>query len=85
MKKHKKQIVHYGRHNDVLYFGIEKGIEEEFVEIAPGVMAELDEKGKVIGVEVLNASQILKPLFKPIQRQISAVREDRQAVFAVGN
>ena len=64
-----KQAVHYDRRSDVLYFGIKKGIEEEFVEIAPGVNVELDENGQVIGVEVLNASRILKPVFSSSARQ----------------
>lgn len=68
-----KQIIHYDKRSDVLYFGVRKGMEEEFVEIAPGIMIELDQKGKVIGVEVLNASKILKPVLKPIQRQMFEV------------
>ena len=60
-----KQSVHYDRQSDVLYLGVQKGLEEEFVEIAPGVNVELDENGKVIGVEVLNASKILKKVAKP--------------------
>ena len=60
-----KQSVHYDRQSDVLYLGVQNGLEEEFVEIAPGVNVELDENGKVIGVEVLNASKILKKVAKP--------------------
>lgn len=71
--KNPKQIIHYDKRSDVLYFGVKKGVEEEFVEIAPGIMVELDGKGKVIGVEVLNASQMLKPILKPTKRQIFEV------------
>lgn len=60
-----KQSVHYDKQSDVLYLGVQKGLEEEFVEIAPGINVELDENGKVIGVEVLNASKILKKVAKP--------------------
>ncbi|MBI2355652.1 MAG: DUF2283 domain-containing protein [Candidatus Doudnabacteria bacterium] len=70
MKKSNK-IIHYDNQSDVLYLGVRKGVEEEFAEIAPGIMAELDKKGRVIGVEILNASEIFKPVIKPIQRQIS--------------
>ena len=65
----KEKLIHYDRQNDVLYFGIQKGVEEEFSEIAPGVAVELDKKGNVIGVEVLNASKILKPFLKQIENQ----------------
>lgn len=60
----KEKMVHYDKDNDVLYFGVQSGIEEEFVEIAPGVSAELDNKKNVIGIEVLNASKILRPVLK---------------------
>jgi len=55
-----KNLVHYDKQSDVLYFGIREGVEEEFSEIAPGIAVELDKKGNVIGVEVFNASRVLK-------------------------
>ena len=68
MKKlEKKQFVHYDAKSDVLYFGVKRGVEEEFAEIAPGIMAELDKNGKVIGVEVLNASGVFRPVAKSIE------------------
>jgi uncharacterized protein YuzE len=60
----KKKMVHYDKDSDILNFGVKKGFEEEFVEIAPGVSAEFDEKKNLIGIEVLNASKILKPVLK---------------------
>ena len=45
-------------------FGVQSGDEEEFVEIAPGVAVELNNKKKVIGVEVMNASKMLRPVMK---------------------
>ena len=59
-----KKMVHYDKQSDVLYFGVQSGTEEEFIEIAPGVSAELDSKKNVIGIEVLNASKILSPVLK---------------------
>lgn len=68
MKKEKsKSIVSYDEKSDVLYLGIKKGIEEEYVEIAPGVNAELDENEQVIGIEVLNASRIFKPVVRSLE------------------
>lgn len=64
-----KRAIHYDEQNDILYLGVQKGIEEEFVEIAPGINVELDDQGKVIGIEVLDASRIPKPIFKARPRQ----------------
>lgn len=65
MKNEKsKSIVSYDEESDVLYLGVKKGVEEEFVEVAPGVNVELDENEHVIGIEVLNASRILKPVVR---------------------
>ncbi|OIO49964.1 MAG: hypothetical protein AUJ34_00190 [Parcubacteria group bacterium CG1_02_41_12] len=62
-----KKNVNYDAKSDVLYFGIKKGVEEEYAEVAPGVNVELDKEGNVIGVEVLNASKMLKPVAKIMQ------------------
>jgi len=56
--KNSKKIINYDPKSDVLYMGVKKGIEEEFVEISPGINVELDQRGQVIGVEILNASKI---------------------------
>ncbi|PJC40936.1 MAG: hypothetical protein CO042_01115 [Parcubacteria group bacterium CG_4_9_14_0_2_um_filter_41_8] len=61
-----RKNINYDAKSDVLYFGIRKGQEEEFSEIAPGVSVELDKAGNVIGVEVLNASKVLKPIAKTL-------------------
>jgi uncharacterized protein YuzE len=78
--KKQKQIVHYDAKSDVLYFGAQHGIEEEYSEVAPGVGIELDKKGNIIGIEILNASKVMRPvsrsLFSP--RRIS----EREFVFA---
>ena len=65
-----KKFVHYDVESDVFYIGM-KGGEEEYVEIGPGIGVELDENGKVIGVEILNASSVFKPVVKALQRRAS--------------
>ncbi len=71
MKKlNSKKIINYDQKSDVLYIGVRRGIEEEFVEVSPGINVELDSNGQVIGIEILNASKILKSVVKPLQRQI---------------
>lgn len=62
-----ENTVNYDAQSDVLYLGARSGIEEEQVEIAPGISAELDGAGQVIGVEVLNASQIFKGVTKSLE------------------
>lgn len=66
----KKSQVEYDAKADILYIVARKGREEEFVEIAPGVNVELDEKGEVIGIEILDASSFFKPVAKPLYRQM---------------
>lgn len=47
--------IFYDEEEDILYLGKE-GKEEEVVELSPGVNVEIDESGKLIGVEVFKAS-----------------------------
>jgi uncharacterized protein YuzE len=54
------QRIRYSPDSDVLYFLLAEGEEEYFEEPIPGVHVEYDESGHVIGVEILNASQVLK-------------------------
>ena len=71
MKKlNSKKIINYDPKSDVLYMGAKKGIEEEFIEVSPGLNVELDSKGQVIGIEILNASKTLRSIIKPLQKQI---------------
>lgn len=69
----RKPLVNYDSKSDVLYIVARKGKEEEFVEIAPGINIELDEKGEVIGIEILNASSFLKPIVKPLYQHMQMV------------
>ena len=66
----KKSLINYDYKSDVLYIAAKKGVEEEFVEIAPGINVELDESGKVIGIEILNASKCLKSIAKPLYKHM---------------
>ena len=58
----KKRIMVYDREADALAIYLGKGEEEEFVDIAPNVVGELDKNGALIGVEILNASLVFKAL-----------------------
>jgi len=65
-----KSIVNYDSKADVLYIAAKKAKEEEFVEIAPGINVELDDKGEVIGIEILNASKFFRPVAKPLYQHM---------------
>jgi uncharacterized protein YuzE len=65
-----KPAVNYDSKSDTLYIVAQKGKEEGFVEVAPGIHVELDEKGQVIGIEILNASHFFKPIAKPLYQHM---------------
>lgn len=66
----KKPLVNYDYESDILYIATKKTKEEEFVEVAPGINVELDDKGQVIGIEILNASKCLKSIAEPLYKHI---------------
>ena len=68
-----KPLINYDSESDVLYIAVREGKEEEFVEIVPGINIELDDKGEVIGIEILNASEFLKPIAKPLYKHMQMV------------
>ena len=62
--------VFYDEKEDILYLA-KQGEEEEVMEVAPGVNVEFDKGGQLIGVELLNASTLLKDVIKPIEKKIA--------------
>jgi uncharacterized protein YuzE len=62
--------VFYDEKEDILYLA-KQGQEEEVMEVAPGVNVEFDKGGQLIGVELLNASALLKDVIKPIEKKIA--------------
>ena len=69
MKDKNESIINYDPSTDALYVVTRKGEEEEFVEISPGVNVELDSEGRVIGIEILNASKALGSVIEPLYRK----------------
>ncbi|MFC1895192.1 DUF2283 domain-containing protein [Thermodesulfobacteriota bacterium] len=63
--------VSYDEKEDILYLAKE-GLEHEFVEISAGVNVELDENGILIGIELFNASTLLKNVIDPIVKKVKA-------------
>ena len=70
MGKINQQIVHYDSEADALARYIGKGKEQEIVEISPNVAIELDKRGSVIGVEILNASKVLRPVLHSLKKHL---------------
>lgn len=68
--KPSSRFIRYDAKSDTVYIVAGRGVEEEFVEVAPGVNVELDAKGDVIGIEILKASKFLRPIAKPLYRQM---------------
>lgn len=60
--KAKKEKIYYDKKADILWFLVRSGPEFEYKEIAPGVSVELGKKGELLGIEILNASKVIKPL-----------------------
>jgi uncharacterized protein YuzE len=63
--------VHYDSKEDILYL-VKEGEEAEVVELSPGVNAELDENGKLIGLEVFKASTLFKDVLKLMEKRLHA-------------
>ncbi len=60
----KKTKINYDSKSDVFYITVKSGYEEKHQEVAPGIFVELDKQGKLMGVEILNASQNIGRFFK---------------------
>lgn len=63
--------IYYDEQDDILYLAKE-GKEEEVVELSPGVNAELDDSGKLIGIEVFKASRLFKDVIKLMEKKLQA-------------
>lgn len=60
--KAKKQKIYYDKESDILWLLVKSGPEYEYKELTPDVSVELGKNGELLGVEILNASKILKPV-----------------------
>ena len=72
----------YDRESDSLYIVISKGPEEGFIELAPDINLELGKNGKVIGIEILKASRMLRkivPSRRPLRIRSLKPSEKRTA------
>ncbi len=56
----KKPKLMYFSEEDVIHLAIAEGEEANSVEISPNVTAELNDRGELIGIEILEASSFLR-------------------------
>ena len=63
--------ISYDENEDILYRAKE-GLEHEILELSPGVNLELDDSGKLIGVEVFKASHLFKDVIKLMEKRLQA-------------
>ncbi|OGV71117.1 MAG: DNA polymerase III subunit alpha [Lentisphaerae bacterium RIFOXYB12_FULL_65_16] len=55
-----KTRMRYFQHEDILHITVARGPEAASVELEPNITAELNDKGELIGLEILNASKYLR-------------------------
>lgn len=55
----KTRMVYFEK-NDILHLAITNEPEAGSVEVAPNITAELNSKGELIGIEILNASTFIR-------------------------
>ena len=60
MKAKSNGRLSYYPKSDVLHYVVREGEEFASREVSPGVTLELDERGKLIGIEILDASQFMR-------------------------
>jgi uncharacterized protein YuzE len=56
----KKPKLLYFEQEDILHLVIAEEEEANSIELSPNIPAELNEKGELIGIEILNASRFLR-------------------------
>ncbi|MBI2950704.1 DUF2283 domain-containing protein [bacterium] len=56
----KKPKMSYFEHEDILHLVIAEEAEANSIELSPNITAELNERGELIGIEILNASAFVR-------------------------
>jgi len=52
----------YFEQEDILHLMISEGAEAQSVEVSPNITVELNDKGELIGIEILDASEFLRDM-----------------------
>jgi uncharacterized protein YuzE len=67
----KKPKLLYFDEEDILYLVISEEKEANSIEVSPNITAELNEKGELIGIEILNASTFVRDaIMKGVQAKV---------------
>ncbi|MGQ9722994.1 MAG: DUF2283 domain-containing protein [Candidatus Jordarchaeum sp.] len=64
MNEKKIPRVLYDKESDILYVVVAEGEEEGFIELTPNINLEIGEKGKIIGIEIINAMKLMEKSHK---------------------
>lgn len=69
----KPRLVYFEK-EDVLHLVVKEGPEAQSVELSPNITAELNDKGELIGIEILQASSFLRDtILESAQAKLLAV------------
>ena len=70
----------YFEKDDVLHLAISDETEAGSVEVSPNITAELNDKGELIGIEILSASTFIRDsLLESVQAKVLDLTESRVA------
>ena len=76
MSEKKMPRMAYFEQEDILHLVLSSEPEEGSVEINPNITAELNDKGELIGIEILNASAFLRdPILESVQAKVLQLSE----------
>ena len=68
--------VRYDREADIFYILVREGPVKDTVEVAEDIFIELDEDGKVAGIEIWRASQlVIRPVVEEIAEALRRLTE----------
>jgi uncharacterized protein YuzE len=61
----------YFKNEDILHLSISEESESASVELSPNITAELNDKGELIGIEIINASAYIRDsIFESVQGKL---------------
>lgn len=70
----------YFEKEDILHLAISDEAEAGSVEVAPNITAELNDKGELIGIEILNASTFIRDsVLESVQAKVLDLTEAKVA------
>lgn len=75
-----KSRLAYFEEDDILHLVITNEAETGSVEVSPNITAELNEKGELIGIEILEASQFIRDsVLESVQAKVLDLAEGKSA------